>query len=857
VRWVTPGESRWYRGSYVLFVLLAGEKAFFIIQKRFICIAEENMSLSKQYEPGLVEPKLQSFWEAEGFYRFSRESKNEIFSIDTPPPTVSGNLHLGHIYSYSQTDFLARYRRMRGDTVFYPMGYDDNGLPTDRLVEKRFGIRAFDTDREDFIAKCLQVSEESEAEYQALWKRVGLSVDWRYTYRTIDEHSSRIAQYSFLDLFKKGLVYRRDAPTIWCPECQTAIAQADLDDLERGSEFVTLSFKLAGEGTLPIATTRPELLPACVAIFVQTSDQRYQHLIGSTAVVPLFGRTVPILADPAVDAEKGTGAVMCCTFGDVTDVSWWYTHNLPLVELISTSGNLTEQAGEFAGLSISVARKKIIDALETGHHILSRYPTTQSIRVHERCDTPAEYIVTPQWFIQLLSQKESLLEAGEKVCWHPPHMKSRYRAWVENLKWDWCISRQRYFGVQFPVWYCKVCKEIKLADESQLPVDPLKDSPLGDCSHCGSKEFIPETDVFDTWMTSSMTPQIAGGWQDDPHLYQVVYPFSMRPQAHEIIRTWAFYTIYKSKNHFDKIPWENVTISGWGISGEGMGKVSKSRGGGPMPPLEMIELYSADAVRYWASSTGLGKDSIISEEKIQVGNRLVTKLWNVARFSERFLTDYTLQVLIPPLTPADQWILSRLQRLIERVTQSYDRYEYATSKSEVEAYFWTEFADNYLEMCKQRLYESGGSGYESARYTIYHVLLSVLKMFAPILPFVTDEIFQIIFSPLEGDRSIHCSAWPTPNKDLISEEADEAGTILVEIATFVRRYKSERNLPLGTKITKMLLATEKNKIAEALRLASADLISITRSEKLEVLDKVPPDVHLQQLESGVFVYIER
>jgi valyl-tRNA synthetase len=815
------------------------------------------MSLSKHYEADKVEQQNQSIWEEEGIYHFSRESRNAVYSIDTPPPTVSGNLHLGHVYSYSQTDFIARYRRMRGDNVFYPMGYDDNGLPTDRLVEKRFGVRAMDLERADFIDKCLRVSEETEQEYMELWKRIGLSIDWRYTYRTIDERSRRIAQYSFLDLFKKGLVYRRDAPTIWCPECQTAIAQADLNDLDRETEFTTLAFKVDDGRILPVATTRPELLPACVAIFIHPDDQRYHKLIGRTATVPLFGQSVPILVDHAVEPDKGTGAVMCCTFGDVTDVAWWYTHQLPLVELISPSGTLSPVAKDFANLPINEARKEIKNTLEKGQFVISTSPTRQSIRVHERCDTPAEYIITPQWFIRILDQKDSLLDAGEMVSWHPPHMKLRYRAWVENLKWDWCISRQRYFGVQFPLWYCKGCREIILADESQLPVDPIVDTPHLACPQCGSHEYIPESDVFDTWMTSSMTPQIVGGWQDDPSLYEKVYPFSLRPQAHEIIRTWAFYTIFKSKNHFNQIPWDHVAISGWGIAGEGMGKVSKSRGGGPMPPLDMIGLYSADALRYWSASTSLGKDAIISEDKIQIGARLLTKIWNVARFIERFLTDYSPPASTPQLSPADQWILSSLQRLIERATQLFDNYEYATTKSEVETFFWTELADNYLEMSKQRLYDKSNKGFDGARFTLYHVFLSVLKLFAPILPHITDEIYRNLYSHVEGIPSIHRSSWPIADKNLVNIQADQIGMLLVAIATFVRKFKSEQNLSLGTTLTRLIVVTQEVHLAEALRLANADLTSITRAEKIDVLQDVRSDLPFQNLQNGISIYIEQ
>jgi valyl-tRNA synthetase len=479
---------------------------------------------------------------------------------------------------------------MNGYNVFYPMGYDDNGLPTERLVERRLGITASEVGREAFVEKCLEVSEEEEKNYESLWQRLGLSIDWRYTYRTIDELSQRTSQLSFLDLYRKGLVYHREAPSIWCPECRTAIAQAELDDLERESTFVTLAFHLAnGNGeTLPIATTRPELLPACVAVFVHPGDERFRALVGQRVAVPLFGQQVPVLEDPGADPEKGTGAVMCCTFGDTADVEWWYTHNLPLEVVIGRDGRLTEDAGDFAGLPVSEARRQITQALEEGDFLLGQQPVVQSVRVHERCDTPVEYIVTQQWFVRLLDFKEELLEAGDQVVWRPAHMKARYRAWVENLHWDWCISRQRYFGVPFPVWYCDVCGEVAVADEEQLPVNPLDQEPERPCG-CGSASFTPERDVMDTWATSSLTPQIVGRWLVDEELYQQVFPMSLRPQAHEIIRTWAFYTIAKSHFHFGALPWKETAISGWGLAPEGVGKISKSRGGGPVPPMEMIE----------------------------------------------------------------------------------------------------------------------------------------------------------------------------------------------------------------------------------------------------------------------------
>jgi valyl-tRNA synthetase len=817
---------------------------------------EEIVSLPKRYDPSTAEPELEAFWQKSGTYHFYPEASGQVYSIDTPPLTVSGHAHLGHVYSYSHADFFARFWRMNGYNVFYPMGYDDNGLPTERYVEKRMGITAQQVGRRAFIEKCLELSEEAEKEYQALWQRLGLSVDWRYSYRTIDDLSRRTSQLSFLDLYRKGLAYRREAPTIWCPECRTALAQAELNDLERESEFVTLAFRLENGETLPIATTRPELLPACVAVFVHPNDKRFQGLVGQRVTVPLVGVEVPILADVKADPEKGTGAVMCCTFGDVTDVEWWYKYNLPLKTVIARDGTMTEAAGEFAGLSVEEARRRIIDTLDAHGLLLGRQTVIQSVRVHERDDTPVEYIVTQQWFVRVLDFKRELLEAGEQINWHPAHMKVRYREWVENLAWDWLISRQRYFGVPIPVWYCDACGKILVAGEEQLPVDPTEQMPPEACD-CGSTFYRPEEDVMDTWVTSSMSPQIVGGWLTDKQLYEKVFPMTLRPQAHEIIRTWAFYTIVKSYHHFGVLPWKVVAISGWGIAAEGAGKISKSRGGGPIPPMEIIEKYSADAVRYWAASTGLGKDAIVSEEKIALGSKLVTKLWNVAKFSQRFLDSYELPTELPDLTPTDQWLLSRTQWLVRRVTELFRSYDYAAAKSEAESFFWRELADNYLEMSKERLYDETNEMREGARYTLYHALLTVIKLFAPIFPYITETIYQALFMPIEGEGSIHTSRWPTVNESLLSDIADAAGEMLIGVATAVRRYKSESNISLGMELKRLQLATTEPDIAEMLREARTDIMSVTRARQIEVKESLDDNLEEVKAEGVIRVALAR
>ncbi|NLG97736.1 MAG: valine--tRNA ligase [Chloroflexi bacterium] len=812
------------------------------------------MSLSKRYNPIESEPDLEARWQAEGIYHFDPESGAPVFSIDTPPPTVSGHLHLGHVYSYSHADFIARYRRMKGFNVYYPMGFDDNGLPTERLVEKRQKVTAAEIGRQAFIERCLQVSEAAERDYRALWQRLGLSIDWRQTYRTIDARSRRCSQLSFIDLYRKGLAYRSQSPAIWCPECRTAIAQADLEDRARATEFVTLPFRYEDGSSLAIATTRPELLAACVAVFVHPDDARYAGQVGRLVTVPLYGHQVPILTDPAADPEKGTGAVMCCTFGDQTDVSWWLAHRwqgqrLPLITAIDESGRMTaaansEAAGELAGLPVETARARIKEALEAQGLILARQPVEGTLRVHERCDTPVEYRILSQWFIRILENKQKFLELGEQVQWHPAHMHARYKAWVENLSWDWCISRQRYFGVAFPLWYCKDCGETILADESQLPVDPLSQSPSHPCPACGSTAFTPESDVMDTWATSSLTAQIVTGWLDQPHLFERLFPVTLRPQAHEIIRTWAFYSIVKSYYHFGKLPWSNILISGWGIAGEGMGKISKSKGGGPLPPMEMIQRYSADAVRYWAASTVTGKDSVISEEKIQMGAKLVTKLWNVARFAEQFLSANMSQPPDDQLTPADRWILSGCRRMVQRVTAAFEAYEYAAAKNEIENFFWRDLADNYLEMAKSRLYDEAHTAHTGACYTLATALKTLLKLLAPLLPFVTDAIWRELFAAEEGIESIHRAGWPAVEAEPDPDDL-ALGEALIALASAVRRYKSERSLSLGSELPLLQIAA-RGSLANRLSASISDVMSVTRACSVVLVEQ--PDSALTRLQ---------
>ncbi|HEV7126977.1 MAG TPA: valine--tRNA ligase, partial [Ktedonobacterales bacterium] len=721
--------------------------------------------LPTRYDFRQAEPDLAQHWATSDTYAYDPSSSRPTFSLDTPPATVSGQLHLGHCYSYAQADVIARYRRMRGDNVFYPMGFDDNGLPTERYVEQTIGQRATDLGRAAFIAACLEQTHLAEDRFELLWRRLGLSIDWSYRYSTIAPEARRVSQWSFIQLHRAGLTYVQRAPALWCPECQTAIAQAEVDDTPLPARFTTIAFRLPDGAALPIATTRPELLPACVAIFVHPADPRYQSLIGGAARTPLFDREVPILADEAADPIKGSGSVMCCTFGDASDVRWWRTHHLPLRGAIGRDGRLTALAGPYAGLPTIQARASILADLAAAGHILAQETIEHSVGAHERCGTPVEYLDTRQWFIRVLDHKDPLLAAGRRITWQPAHMRIRYEQWVEQLQWDWCISRQRYFGVPFPAWTCRACGETLLAELEQLPLDPHQTQPLHPCA-CGSQDFAPEPDVMDTWATSSCTPLIIGRWPDDPAWFARHCPASLHPQGQDIIRTWAFYSIVKALYHTGDIPWHTIMISGHGLSAD-RHKISKSKEHHETGPLEVMERESADALRYWATSARTGADSPFNADTIATGRRLVTKLWNAARFAESRLADFTPSPEPPPaLLPTDRWLLARLARTIASATTELDGYEFAAARAEVERFFWSDLCDNYLELAKARLYSATSSATArvtatdgatangtttdqlsrlAAQWTLYHALLAVLKLLAPYLPYITEAIYQGLY----------------------------------------------------------------------------------------------------------------
>ncbi len=786
--------------------------------------------IDDKYDFKTVESKWQEQWRRSGLYGWNaEEAKANSYIIDTPPPTVSGFLHIGHVYSYTQTDLIARYRRMAGANVFYPMGFDDNGLPSERLVEKTRNIRASDLSREEFIRICYEVVRGAEDEFRALFKQLALSVDWSLEYQTISPHSRKISQLSALDLFRKGDLYRQLQPTLWDPADRTALAQAEVIEKEIAGTMWEVPFRLAHGGEVTIATTRPELLGACCALLIHPDHPRRVELERGEAISPLYSVPVPILVDAQVDPQTGTGVVMCCTFGDAIDVDWWRRYKLPLRIVIDRTGRLTAMhaiggadwpsldlagaravAASLSGLTIRAAREKIVAILQERGHLKSQKPIQRMVPCAERSGAPLEILVTPQWFVRTLDKKQALIEKGRSIRWFPDYMRLRYELWVENLKWDWCISRQRYFGVPFPFWYSKRRGEegrIIAADPADLPVNPLADLPRG----YQPDEVEPDPDVMDTWATSSVSPQInsygvATGLMIDAQRHRKLFPATLRPQAHEIIRTWAFYTILKSHLHEDKAPWRDIAISGWCLAPD-RSKMSKSKGN-VITPEGLLDRYGADVLRYWTATSRLGVDTALSEDVLKVGKRLVTKLWNASRFVGLQLEGFDAR----PQTPRadcergliaaafDCWILSRLAETVTEATAANEDYEFATALRVTERFFWADFCDNYLELVKGRAYGDFGTSASqlSARYTLWHCLDVVLRLFAPILPHVTEEISGQLFSRAAApDRSIHARGnWPRPEDQFRDVTAETLGATGVNVLAAVRKLKANRNLSL-------------------------------------------------------------
>ena len=848
-----------------------------------------------------LEAKWLPLWEAGGVYRFDRSRPREgVFSVDTPPPTVSGSLHVGHVFSYTHTDVVARFQRMRGKAVFYPMGWDDNGLPTERRVQNFYGVRcdpslsydpAFEPpskpekqplsiSRPNFIELCNRLTAEDEKAFEALWKTLGLSVDWSMTYATISKRSQRVSQLAFLRMLRMPLsspvghiahrAYQLEAPTLWDVDFKTAVAQAELEDREMPGAYHRIRFARPDGGFVEIETTRPELIPACVALVAHPDDERFKPLFGTTVTTPLFGVPVPVKAHELADPAKGSGIAMICTFGDTTDVTWWRELSLPVRAIIQPNGTLgpvtwsalasdpdgwvshdpavaQRHYDALAGLSAAKARTRIAELLrESGDLIGEPRPITHPVKFFEKGDRPLEIVTSRQWFIRAMDIREDLVRRGREIEWHPAYMRSRYEDWVNGLNGDWCISRQRFFGVPFPLWY-RVRPDgttdydgLLVPDEARLPIDPSTDVPDGFAADQRGLPggFIADPDVMDTWATSSLTPQIACGWPDDPDLFARTFPMDVRPQAHDIIRTWLFDTVLRSHLEHGVAPWKNTAISGWVLDPDRK-KMSKSKGN-VVTPMGLLDEHGSDGVRYWAASGRPGTDTAFDTNQMRVGRRLAMKVLNASRFA---LGAAEPQGAI--VVPVDRAMLRNLSALVSEVTGAFETYDYARVLQRSETFFWR-FCDDYLELVKGRRYgDQDQAGAASANAALTGALSVLLRLFAPFLPFVTEEVWS-----WWQEGSVHTAAWPKPdaieslladNTDAARQADERAYVWATEVLFEVRKQRSEAKQPLKVPITKVVVKAGQAAI-DLMLIVEADLRAALRVQSFECVVGEPREI---------------
>lgn len=817
-------------------------------------------------------------WEQLGVYRFDRtRDRSEIYSIDTPPPTVSGSLHAGSVFSYTQTDLIARYQRMRGRTVFYPMGWDDNGLPTERRVQHYFGVRCdpslpYDPDfrpperpgaeqrpvsRRNFIELCERLTAEDEQEFEALWRRLGLSVDWTQTYQTIDGTARRVAQRAFLRDLARGDAYLAEAPTRWDVTFQTAVAQAELEDRERPGASHRLAFARPDGARVLVETTRPELLPACVALVAHPDDERHRELVGTAVRTPLFGVDVPVHAHRLADPAKGTGLAMICTFGDTTDVTWWRELDLPARPVIGRDGRLLPDPPpgvprpayqELAGHTVAQARERVVALLRAAGDLAGEpVPITHPVSFYEKGDQPLEIVTTRQWYLRNGGRdprlRAALLARGRELSWHPEWMRVRYESWVSGLTGDWLVSRQRYFGVPIPVWYplddagAPVYDRPLVPEEAALPADPGADPPPGYRNDQRGQPggFAGDPDVLDTWATSSLTPQIAGGWGVDQDLFARVFPMDLRPQGPEIIRTWLFATVLRSQLEHDRLPWAHAAINGWVLDPDRK-KMSKSRGK-VVTPADLLQQYGSDAVRYWAAKGRPGTDTAFDTGQMKVGRRLAVKLLNASRFVLGFGAGDGARAGDGPVSAAlDRAVLAALADTVDEATAALDGYDYTRALEATEQFFWR-FCDDYLELAKARAYgERGEAGAESARAALAAALSTVLRLLAPYLPFVTEEVWS-----WWRDGSVHLARWPDPAELRVLAGGAGPGALAVagEVIAEVRKAKSAAKLSMRAEVASVLVRADPDRLAVLAGVAD-DLRAAGRIVTLDTADSPEP-----------------
>ncbi|MGC8817325.1 MAG: valine--tRNA ligase [Candidatus Hadarchaeum sp.] len=797
------------------------------------------MEIPKDYDPLSVEPKWQKYWERLGIHRFRRDDyQSPTYVIDTPPPYPSGEFHMGTALNWTYFDIVARYKRMRGFNVLFPQGWDCHGLPTEVQVEKKYGIRKGDLPPDKFRELCVKLTTENIAHMKEEMNSFGFSIDWSTEYRTMDPSYYGKTQLSFVQLYKKGLIYRGEHPVNWCPRCETAIADAEVEYQEKMTTLYYIKFKMAdNKETLLIATTRPEYLPACVAVAVHPEDQRYREYVGKKLEVPPLGRSVEIIEDGEVDPNFGTGVVMICTFGDKTDVRWVKRYKLPVINLIDEKGRMTDSAGKYSGITIDEARRSIVEDLRAARLIEKMVDFPHTVGSCWRCKTPVEILNKPQWFMNVLSLNERAIEEAKKIRWIPEYMITRFIDWVKSMDWDWVISRQRIFATPIPAWYCTSCKQPIVADENQLPVNPAKDPPpVKSCPNCGNPKFEPERDVLDTWMDSSITIAVHAGW---PDLNPRLFPADLQPNGTDIIRTWDYYLMVRHLALLDRAPYRAVLINGMVLGSDGRA-MHKSLGN-YVDSSTARDKYGADALRQWAAiGASTGADIPFSWKDVEFGYRFLRKFWNAIRFASPHLKPEIFQRNKDEIKmrPVDRWLLSRLNRLIKNVTGWLEDFQFNRALSEIHNFVWHELCDMYIEEVKHRLYGNDQTS-EGAAFTLCHVMLTATKLLAPFVPHFAEEVYQTFFTSFEKQPSIHTTKWPEPDESAIDESAERLGEIVNSVVSALRQFKSTRKMPLNTELPELIIYTPVPELAKNLEIIADDIAGTMQVREIKITSEKP------------------
>jgi len=780
-----------------------------------------------QYDWRASEPKWQAKWKEWNIYHFDRESTKEVYSIDCPPRYASGALHLGHAYGYTAIDFAARYKRLKGYNVFFPLCFDVNGTPVEVRVEKVYGVKASDVPRQQFIRMCSEFAQKYIGEMTKQFEVLGESMDSSIYYQTDAEYYRKLTQISFVRLFKKGLVYKGHFPVNWCTRCGTALADAEVEYEPRKTKLNYIRFHESESGReVQIATTRPELLSTCLLVAVHPEDQPKAGLIGKELVTPVYGRKVKVIADPKVDATFGTGTVMICSIGDKDDLEWIMKYNLELEKGIAESGILTEIAGKYAGMTVVEGRKAIIEDMKNQGTLVKQEDLDQNIGTCWRCHTPIEFLKVPQWFIRSVEFRGKVLEMIDQIDWHPEFMKLRIQNWVNSLAWDWVVSRQRFFATAIPLWECEECGDVLLAEENECYVDPTSRAPRKERCSCGGR-YVGSTDVFDTWMDSSISPLYNTFWERDERLFKKLYPMSMRPQGLEIIRTWAYYTILRSLLLIGERPWKETMVHGFIMAPDG--SPMHSSAGNVIDPMPLLEKYGGDAMRYYAATCALGIDHAFKEQELVRGGRLATKTWNVMRMVGSACSARPARP--DAMRPVDSWILSRFARVVRAVEVASEEYRFDQAMAALENFLWHEFADHYIELVKHRAYSDDDGG---AKYALYTVGLGLLKMISVFLPHMAEDAYQLEFLKNEGPVSIHVSGWPSaPDVD---EEDERKGEAVKSVVSEVRSWKSSRGLSLNSPVSRLEIVG--SDAADLIAGSEDDISGALKAEHLEVRGRV-------------------